>query len=397
MDLKSFYKLVAKFIIIFSLIGLVGGGIVYAGYKTLQGDSNFFKQIGRLIGLNKNPGRVNALLLGTDEGGNRTDFIMFMSYNPANNKLNMISIPRDTRVYDSNDKKINSVYTKGKEEAMVKEVENILNLPIDYYAVVNFSGFRKIVDQIGGIPVNVPMDMIYSDPYQNLNIDIRKGYQVLNGEKAEGFVRYRKGYATADLGRIEAQHEFINSAIAQFIKPQNITKLPSIISIILDNVKTNATAKDILSYIGDASKITSDDIISERLPGEPKYISGGSYYVYDKEKTKKMVETMFMNEEDVNDKEAIERNKNYKVEVFNGTNIPGLGTKVTQMLQQKGFNVIRTDNYGSLAGTTKIFERNRKVEGSYVKTVIKVGEVSADYDESSDVDLTVIVGEDINN
>lgn len=392
MDFVRYIKLVA----IFTIIGIVVLSTVFFSYQALKGDSPIAEQFEKITKLfAKKPERVNALVLGTDEGGNRTDFIMFVSYNPANNKLNMISIPRDTRVPNSNDKKINSLYGKGKEDLVIKDVESILNLPIKYYAVVNLSGFRKIVDEVGGIPMNVPIDMKYYDPYQNLNIDIKKGYQVLNGSKAEGFVRYRSGYPTADLGRIEAQHEFINAAIAQILKPQNIPKFPSMTKTALNHVKTNMSTKEILSYLDDAMKIGKDDIIMERLPGEPKYISGGSYFIFNKEETQKMVERMFFNEEDIDDTSVIERNKNYKVEVFNGTGIPGLGTKVSEQLKQKGFNVIRIENADSNAKTTKIYERNRKAEGAYVKNVIRVGDISTEY-RDLDVDITVVVGQDIN-
>lgn len=379
-----------KTLLILSVLIGIGVAAYCVNFKT---DSDIAKQISDLFKSGSDK-QINGVILGTDEGGTRTDFIMFASYNPKVKKIKMISIPRDTRVPNSNDRKINSLYQKGKEELVVKDVEYLLNVPVEYYATVNLKVFRELVDEIGGIPMNVPMNMNYYDPWQNLSINISKGYQVLDGSKAEGFVRYRSGYATADLGRIEAQHEFINAAIAQLKKPENITKFPSLIKIVSNNVRTNMSAAEMLKYSGDISKINKESVIIERIPGEPKYISGISYFVHDKEKTQQMVDNMFTNQEEVEDSVALERNKTLKVEIFNGTNTPGLASKVSDNLKEKGFNVIRVDNWDSIVKETKIYERNRKAEGSYVKNVLKVGQISAEYSSSSDVDYTVILGLD---
>lgn len=385
-----------KLMLAIILVAIIGGAVWF--FQTTGGTENIgiMERIARLVGFGSENNRVNAIVLGTDEGGTRTDVIIFVSYNPKNKKLNMISIPRDTRVPNSNDKKINSVFTKGKEDLVIKDIEYLLNLPVDYYGTINLSAFRRIVDEIGGIPMNVPIDMKYNDPAQNFSISIDKGYQVLNGEKAEGFVRYRSGYPTADLGRIEAQHEFLNAAIAQIKKPQNLAKIPSIIGIISKNVRTNMSTKDMLKYLGDLPKLSKDNIVMERLPGEPKYINGLSYFVNDKEETKKMTDRIFYNEDDIEDTAVIDRNSKYRVEVFNGTNIPGFGSKIADKLKQKGFNVVRVDNWDSSVKETKIYERNGKAEGAYAKNALKVGQVSSDYDKGSDVDLSVILGLDAN-
>lgn len=384
-----------KFLMILVVVIAMMGGMFVLGYTIFGGNHDIVKGLGTMIGLGGKE-RVNGLILGTDESGLRTDFIMFASYNPQAHKVNMISIPRDTRVANSIDRKINSIYQRNNQATTINEVEKILGVSIKYYAIINFKGLRKIVDDIGGVPVDVPIDMHYNDPYQGLNIDINKGYQILDGKNAEGFVRYRHGYANADLGRIKAQQEFINAFIAQVFKPKNIPKLPSIIKIVTENVKTNMSTSDILGYLDDATKVNKDNLTIETLPGEPKYLSGGSYFIYNKEKTKQMVENLLYNYEDLSDKQAIERNKQFKVEVFNGSDIPGLGSKVADKLKEKGFTVVRVGNYNSVIKSTKIIERTRNIEGVYVKNAINVGEVSAEYYDSFDVDATVIVGQDAN-
>lgn len=387
-------KFLKVFILLVAVIAIMGGMFVL-GYSILGGNYDIIKGLGSMVGFESDK-RVNGLILGTDESGLRTDFIMFVSYNPQTQKVNLISIPRDTRVPDSVDKKINSIYQKNKQDSSINEVEKILGVSIKYYAVINFKGLRNIVDDVGGVPIDVPMDMHYHDPYQNLYIDLNKGYQVLDGKNAEGLVRFRHGYADADLGRIRTQQKFISALAGQILKPQNIPKLPSIIKTITENVKTNISVSSILGYLGDAAKISQDKIIAETLPGDPKYIGDGSYFIYDKQKTKQMVEAIFADDEGLTDKQIVERNKQFKVEVFNGTSIPGLGSKVADKLEKKGFNVVRVENYDSTVENTKIIERTRNIEGVYVKNAITVGEVSTEYNNSSDVDATVIVGQDAN-
>lgn len=383
-----------KLVIIFSIVGLIG----YFGYKLGKGDFNIFNGLGNLVGFSsesKDP--VNGLILGTDKDGTRTDFIMFVSYNPLNKKVTMVSIPRDTRVPNSIDKKINSLYIKQDTAPIIKDVSSMMGMPIKYYAVINFKGIRTLVDEIGGIPLDVPIDMKYYDPAQNLKIDLDKGYQVLDGEKAEEFVRFRKGYADADLGRIKAQHEFINAAIAQITKPQNIVKIPTLINIFKENVKTNMTIKEMLSYANDVSSITKDSISIETIPGEPKYIAGVSYFIYDSKKTQEMLDKLFLQQEETVTSQTIEKNKDVKVEIYNGTDIPGFGAKIADKLKTHGFNVIKTENYeNSNVMTTKIYEKNRNVDGANVKSALGIGNVQSDYDESSQADIYVIVGQDLN-
>jgi nucleoside diphosphate kinase len=230
-----------------------------------------------------------------------------------------------------------------------------------------------------------------------LDININKGYQVLNGVKAEGFVRFRSGYPDADLGRIRAQQAFIKAAISQVLKPQNIAKLPSLAKTVTENIKTNMTLKDMLEYIGEVGNINKDNILMERLPGSAKNINGGSYYIYDKNKTDELVENIYYFQEELNEEAILERNKNIKLEVYNGTDIPGLGSNYAEQLKERGFNIIRVGNYvNTNVKKTMIIEKNRKYEGTFVKNVIKFGEIKAQYDEMSASDIIVVIGQDGN-
>lgn len=151
-----------------------------------------------------------------------------------------------------------------------------------------------IVDKVGGVEVDVPVRMKYDDPTQNLHIDLKKGTQVLNGKQAEQFVRYRKGndgsgYARGDLQRTEVQQQFIKNFISTVLSAKNLTKIPDLINVALDNTDTNITAREALKYSTDVMKIDTSNISSCTAPGEAKYINNISYFVMDKEKTKELV------------------------------------------------------------------------------------------------------------
>jgi len=258
-----------------------------------------------------NVGVVNILLLGVDEGGMRSDTIMLASLNGRTGKVNIISIPRDTRVpVGRGYQKINaaigigaSEVKKGNlqepEELSVQKVKLVTGLPVHYFMSVNFDGFKEIIDALGGVDFNVPFDMKYDDPVQGLHIDLKAGMQHLDGEAAHDFIRFRqgnpgyKGYVTGDLGRIEAQQAFIKALIEQKLQPKYLLKAKELFDVVCDNVRTNYTAKDLLSHLGTISKISSENVTMHQLPGYPQTINGISYYICDNAEMTKLAETVF--------------------------------------------------------------------------------------------------------
>lgn len=259
--------------------------------------------------------RLNTLILGVND--DMTDTIMLASFNIETKDIDIISIPRDTyhhrAGYDSNvDKKINAVYTDEGIESLIDNVQEVLGekIPIHHYAIVEYAGVRKMVDLVGGVKVDIPFDMNYDDPYDDppLKIRLSKGEQVLDGEEAMKFLRFRKnndgpGYITGDLGRIETQQDFVKS----FMKKAIGLKLPSIIKTGIDNVETDVKMSQGISYASRLVGIDSDNINMIMLPGEDEYIGGTSYYIHDPVETKKVVKDIYHNEEeDENEEEEDE-------------------------------------------------------------------------------------------
>ena len=244
--------------------------------------------------------RINILLLATDKGGLLTDTMMFVSFDKQRKALNIMSIPRDTRVkLGSSHVKINSVYGAGKEgkrqELVIEKVKELIGLPIHYYAVINPAGFRNVIDILDGVEVNVPMRMYYYDPTQNLKIDLQPGLQVLDGDKAEQFCRFRSGYATADLGRIDAQQTFVKALLDQKLKPKYFLRAKSIADEILENMRTNIDVLDAVKLLPIIRAMTGDNVFTCTLPGAPQMVGDASYYMCDRQATDKLVNEQFLN------------------------------------------------------------------------------------------------------
>ncbi|HOQ37369.1 MAG TPA: LCP family protein [Acetivibrio sp.] len=242
---------------------------------------------------------VNLLLMGLDEEETRADVIILLNYSHEKGIINVLSIARDTRVkVDGKAMKINALISKGGEKAVIDMVENMVGLNIDYYMTLNFKAFRKIVDTLGGVKIDVPFDMDYDDPYQNLHIHLKKGERVLNGREAEGFVRYRKGnegqgYENGDIGRIEMQHKFISEFIKQKFKMKYLLKADDIFYILKENMKTNVEIGDLRYFIRDLDNLKVPEIKCYTLPGDSKYIDNQWYYIYDRKETERIIEDNF--------------------------------------------------------------------------------------------------------
>lgn len=212
----------------------------------------------RSSGERKSEDFYTVLILGRDTGGGgNTDTMLLASYDVTNQKATVMSIPRDTMVnVDWDVKKINSVYNmngggdKGIK-ALYQEISQLVGFEPDYQVVVEWEAVGEIVDAMGGVYFDVPRDMDYEDPYQDLSIHIKKGYQKLNGEQAMGVVRFRdgkNGYNNGDIGRIETQQAFLKAVIEQMLQIQNMTKISQFAKVFQENVTTDLSFQNILWF-----------------------------------------------------------------------------------------------------------------------------------------------------
>lgn len=210
----------------------------------------------------------NILFLGGDKVNNNTDTVILVNVDPDTPKISLLSIPRDTRVIiEGRVRKINFAYPRGGGDLAVKTVEELLGASVDFYVFIDLAVFRKTIDLLGGVEFYVPEDMHYDDPAQNLHIHLKKGYQLLDGRKAEYLVRYRKGYKNGDIGRIKMQQEFIKELYRQKMTVTNLPRLRNVLIMVFDNLKTNITLDRALNLLLMADKVKSSDIHFYRLPG----------------------------------------------------------------------------------------------------------------------------------
>lgn len=261
------------------------------------------------------PRKTNFLIAGVDKDESLTDVIMVGSFDAVTKKINILSIPRDTYIVleqeevkklksrsvpSSGVMKINSVNVyAGKKYGMPfleNEIEEILGIKIKYYVKINLDGFKSVVDTIGGVEFEVQDRLYYDDPTQNLHINLYPGVQVLNGKKAEGLVRFRHGYATQDIQRMNVQQEFLKQFAKQLMKKETIkSNITGLVSDFLKYVDTDFGIGDIAKYAKYANGINGDSINTSTLPGEAKTIDGISYFIHDKYETSKIVQEFFYN------------------------------------------------------------------------------------------------------
>lgn len=245
--------------------------------------------------------RINILLIGVDDGedpanpSKRSDTLMVVSLNPEEGTMSLLSIPRDTRVNIPGHKgldKINAAYAYGGADLTVDTVQRFLGVPINYHVVIDWQGFIKVIDILGGVDLYVENDMNYRDPYANLQINLKQGYQHLDGEKAGQYVRFRHD-ELGDIGRVQRQQRFLKALSNEMMQMGTILKLPAIASTLSQYVETDMTTVAMLKAANSLKSFKTGSLQAEMVPGDFATIDGLSYWVPDKEQTKKLVERMF--------------------------------------------------------------------------------------------------------
>ncbi len=240
-------------------------------------------------------GCTAILLAGTDADGVRTDTMMLLYLDEKNREMNLLSIPRDTYTQmDISVPKLNAVYgvagggKKGMER-LLDYTESCIGYRPDGYVLVNLDSFSSLVDVMGGVRFDVPCDMEYEDPSQDLHIKLKAGEQHLNGKEAMWAVRFRSGYALADLKRVEVQRDFIKAALSQWLQVKNVWRAPAAATLVTTNTTTNLSLREIAWLAKAAKYIGTDNMHTETLPGEAAYVGGGSFYILWPETTAKLV------------------------------------------------------------------------------------------------------------
>lgn len=413
-------------------------GLVGYGYFTLHKISKD-KVPPKTVALSK---PVNLLILGVDAGDynnytknnpNRSDTMMLVRYNPQTDKAYILSLPRDTKVkLKGHTEKLNAAHLSGVPYT-ISTIEKLLNIDINYYAEINYQGFRECIDAIGGVDITIPRDMNY-DAWK-INIHFKKGEKVhMDGKKAEEYVRWRKnndggGYAMGDIGRISTQQEFIVQIIKKLKTPYGMLHVFSLINVASKYIETNIPADTMLSYATKARNIKPEMMQKEILPGEAKYIGKVSYYIWNGDLNDKFLQkfrgietpdTAINNNNakdtsskvnvdksnDLADSSVPEANTNTKtntpikrnnieVIILNSTRKAGLAALYKIKLKNLGYKVTQTGNYVyKKYSETLINDYSNKGDGNILYNDLNLGKVKQKQNSKPLADIVVILGAD---
>ena len=443
---KKTWKKVLLVILLILIIAI--GWFTYRTYKNGGGLSGMLATVvGHDENTKKNLKEIRVLILGvsTDLDSELTDTIMVASYNPNTQKANLLSIPRDTYTGKNKSRatasqKINSLYNINKNpEKTLEAVNELTGLDIKYYVVVKTEALIEVVNAIGGVEFDVPIDMKYDDPTQDLHIDLKAGLQKLDGNKAEQLLRWRHSntkngvmttypseYGNDDFGRMRTQRDFIVATMKQTLKPGNIFKIGQLLEIANKNVETNIELSLAKDYVPYAVEFNTDEIKTAVLPGttpDVKETNGVSIFVVNKTEAKELINSMFYEEEN-NDSEnnttnSIEGNStsnsstnsttnstanktstNTKssqitIELLNGSGDKNKLSEAKKQLEDAGYRVKKT---GSTTAISKTIITNKKGISDdnlkQIKETLGTGSISTNKSSTSIVDVTVVIGKD---
>ena len=244
------------------------------------------------------------LVSGQDDANGGSDTNILVMLDTQKGEINAVSLPRDTLIHtDWNVPKLNASYNVGGVERLQEEISNLLGIPVDFYISVNLEGFVELVDAIGGVNFDVPINMNYDDPTQDLHIHFSKGLQYLNGEDALKVVRWRQnndntGYANGDLGRIETQQAFLTTIAKQMLSSISLSSIQTYADLFMKYVETDLTVGNLVWVGEQALGMGMENIHFYTLPGDGATLEGlgfykGSYYVLDPQQVLELVNTSF--------------------------------------------------------------------------------------------------------
>lgn len=392
-------------LLVILLIILIAGGVF--AYKVHKNGGGISGMLATTLGHDENTvnnlEKIYCLILGKSQ--NLTDTMILASYDPKTQEAAMLSIPRDTFIGQSESRatawdKINAVYQTGVENVL-EDVRNLTGINVKYYVEVDTEALKVLVDKIGGVTFNVPIDMNYDDNKQKLHIHLKAGEQLLDGDKAEQVVRFRHNnngstypasYGIQDIGRMRTQRAFLTALAKQTLVPSNITKIPEFLDIAKQYVRTNLDFNSIKDYVPYAVEFNVENLKTDKLPGETKILNGLYFYAADKEETKQVVQKLFYGEsEDSGDTTS---RSDISIEVLNGSGSSEKLSDLVQALKSAGYSVAKTGKTTTTSSTAVINRTN--VSDSIqtnIKEITKTTNVTKGQ-SSSGTDITIILGTD---
>lgn len=349
-------------------------GATYRLYSLVTADVG---EIKKTINFDERHGTVNVLVLGVDEveAVHRSDTIILARVDIDRKTASIMSIPRDTRFSIKGRKqpqKLNHAYAFGGIELLRDTVINLTGVPVNYYLVLNYASFPKIVDAIGGVDIDVPRRMQYTDRAQNLHIDFAPGKRHMNGADGLKYVRFRHD-SLGDIGRMKRQQEFAKAFLDKVKSPAILPRVPELIELVLSEIKTDIPVKTALQLAGQLKDMKLGNVRFFTMPGSTAYIDGLSYFVADLQRASQEMDpnSVLSADKDAADRaDAKDKHESpapgtdappagpiepgdlsgivsrFKapIAVLNGTGKPGLGKQFTTLFEKAGIEVAFTGN-----------------------------------------------------
>ena len=345
-------------------------GATYRLYSLVNATPEEFK---KNIKFDEQHGTLNVLVLGIDdvEEVRRSDTIILARIDIDRKTASVMSIPRDTRVAIKGYKqqqKLNHAYAFGGIELLRDTVVNLTGVPVNYYLILNYASFPKIVDAIGGVDITVPKRMRYTDRAQNLHIDFHPGKKHMNGADGLKYVRFRMD-AMGDMGRMKRQQEFAQAFLNKITTPAILPRIPEVVELTLAEIQTDMPVKTALQLAGQLKDMKISSVRFFTMPGSPAYIGGISYFVPDLQKASEEMDPNFGQtaKKPASDDSSVQKiapqvnssavldlpeeslsslASRFKapIAILNGTGKAGLGKKFTSLFEQAGIEVVFTGN-----------------------------------------------------
>lgn len=229
-----------------------------------------------------NPSKTKTftfLVAGQDQVSGSTDTIMLVRLDTGEKNIRILNIPRDTMLAtERKTKKINASYNIGGIEQFEKDVASLTGFYVNRYVLFDIKCIEKIIDTIGGVDYDIPINMHYEDPTQDLYIHFKKGYQHLDGKQAVNLARFRS-YPDGDIGRIATQQKLLKALAQQALKAENLLKIPELVNIVIENVQTDIDLSEMLWLANEVKDIKLSSIETDMVPGVASTINSLSYWL----------------------------------------------------------------------------------------------------------------------
>jgi len=339
--------------------------------------------------------RVNVLVMGVDVTLNnrrqpvnlaRSDALLLATFDPATRTAAFLSIPRDTRAEIPGHRgwwKINAAYALGGPDLTVRTVQQLLGVRVHRYVKLGPHSFARLIDAVGGVWVDVERDLHYEDSWAGLRIDLKKGRQLLSGEQAMGYARFRHD-PLGDISRVQRQQKVVRALFERLKEPQTWLRAPQILRAVAENTQTNLTPHEVATLGWFLSRLGHDRIRTETLPGRLVPL----FWEPDPDQARALVLEVFYGL----DPQQVARTR---VEVRNASGMPGTGLQAAERLRRMGFAVVRVEADAEVQRFTAVRStRGDAVVAVAVRDMLGVGAVATRPQPDAEADLVVRLGMD---